>query len=91
MDLISRENLQNSIEKSLDNANLSEYEACVCVCDIYDKEIENAPTIAISALENSSQIIDALEKLKDETMDAIVKFGIEKSIECVKKILEENE
>ena len=44
---------------------------------------------AIKALENSSHIIDALEKLKDETMDGIVKFGIEKSIECVRKIEEE--
>lgn len=45
---------------------------------------------AIKALEHSSKIIDALEKLKDETLDAIVKYGIEKSIECAKKILEEN-
>lgn len=41
-------------------------------------------------IKSSSQIIDALEKLKDETMDAIVKFGIEKSIECIRKIEEEN-
>ena len=47
MDLISRENLQNSIEKALDNANLSEYEACACVCEIYDKEIENAQTMPL--------------------------------------------
>lgn len=45
---------------------------------------------AIKALENSSHIIDALEKLKDETLDGIVKFGIEKSIECVREIEEEN-
>lgn len=44
--------------------------------------------LAIKALENYSHIIDALEKLKDETLDGIVKFGIEKSIECVREIEE---
>lgn len=62
MDLISRENLQKSIEKALDNANLSEYEACVCVCEIYDKEIENAPTIEPQLSdEQIEKIADLLE------------------------------
>lgn len=53
-------------------------------------EKDEALLMAIKALEDSSHIIDALEKLKDESFDAIVKFGIEKSIECVRKIKEEN-
>lgn len=62
MDLISRENLQKSIEKALDNANLSECEACVCVCEIYDKEIENAPTIEPQLSdEQIEKIADLLE------------------------------
>lgn len=44
-DLISREALKKAIEKAFDKADLSEYEACVCVCEIYDKEIDNAPTV----------------------------------------------
>lgn len=36
----------------------------------------------------TNKIINALEKLKDETLDGIVKFGIEKSIECVREILD---
>ncbi len=45
-DLISREALKVAIEKEFEKANLSEYEACVCVCEIYDKCIDKAPTIA---------------------------------------------
>ena len=44
-DLISREALKAEIEKALDNADLSEYEACICVTSIYDKCIDNAPTV----------------------------------------------
>ena len=55
----------------------------------FDQSRRDAIDEAIKALENSSHIIDALEKLKDETLDGIVKFGIEKSIECVREIEEE--
>ena len=44
-DLISREALKKAIEEAFEKANLSEYEACVCVCEIYDKQIDNAPTV----------------------------------------------
>ena len=46
-DLISREALKKTIKEAFDKANLSEYEACVCVCEIYDKEIDNAPTVEV--------------------------------------------
>ena len=55
----------------------------------FDQSRRDAIDEAIKALELSSHIIDALEKLKDETLDGIVKFGIEKSIECVREIEEE--
>ena len=45
-DLISRDALKKAIEKAFEEVNLSEYEACVCVCEIYDKQIDNAPTVA---------------------------------------------
>ena len=43
-DLISREALKKEIQKELDKADLSEYEACICVTSIYDRLIDNAPT-----------------------------------------------
>ena len=64
-DLISREALKKAIEKAFDKANLSEYEACACVCEIYDKEIDNAPT-ALFPL--TVQIID---KVTDEDIENI--------------------
>lgn len=46
-DLISREALKKAVDKEFEKANLSEYEACVCVCEIYDKCIDNAPTVIV--------------------------------------------
>lgn len=43
--LIDVNALKAEIEKTLDNAELSEYEACICVTSIYDKCIDNAPTV----------------------------------------------
>ena len=57
-DLISREALKKAIEKAFEEANLSEYEACVCVCEIYDKQIDNAPTVEL----NESVIQEVLNK-----------------------------
>ena len=57
-DLISREALKKAIEKAFEEVNLSEYEACVCVCEIYDKQIDNAPTVDIT----EEQAIDKLHK-----------------------------
>ena len=45
MRLINADALKAEIEKTLDNADLSEYEACICVTSIYDKAIDNAPTV----------------------------------------------
>lgn len=45
MKLIDADALKDAIEKAFEKANLSEYEACVCVCEIYDKQIDNAPTV----------------------------------------------
>ena len=50
-DLISRSALKVAIEKELDKANLTEYEACICVTSIYDRVIDNAPTVDISGNE----------------------------------------
>lgn len=44
-DLISREALKKAIDKEFEKADLSDYEACSCVCEIYDKCIDNAPTV----------------------------------------------
>ena len=44
-DLISRGALKEEIQKELDKADLSEYEACVCVTSIYDRLIDNAPKV----------------------------------------------
>lgn len=44
-DLISREALKDEIQKELDKADLSEYEACICVTSIYDRLIDNAKTV----------------------------------------------
>jgi len=46
-DLISREALKKAIEQAFETADLSEYEACICVSEIYDKEIDNAPTVEL--------------------------------------------
>ena len=51
VDLISRSALKVAIEKELDKANLTEYEACICVTSIYDRVIDNAPTVDISGNE----------------------------------------
>lgn len=45
MRTIDADALKKTIDKELEKADLSEYEACVCVSDIYDKCIDNAPTI----------------------------------------------
>jgi hypothetical protein len=45
MRLIDADELKKAIEKSFEKANLSEYELCICVCEIYDKCIDNAPTV----------------------------------------------
>ena len=45
-----------------------------------------ATLLAIKALEDSSHIIEALEELKDDTLDALVSFGVEKSIDCIKNM-----
>lgn len=45
IDLINREELKKVIDKEFEKAYLSDYEACSCVCEIYDKCIDNAPTI----------------------------------------------
>lgn len=47
MRLIDADALKEAIKESFDKANLSEYEACVCVCEIYDKEIDNAPSVEV--------------------------------------------
>ena len=44
-DLISREALKKAIDLEFEKADLSEYEACICVTSIYDKCIDNAPTV----------------------------------------------
>jgi hypothetical protein len=45
MRLIDADELKKAIEKNFEKANLSEYESCICVCEIYDKCIDNAPTV----------------------------------------------
>ena len=45
MRLIDADALKEEIQKELDKADLSEYEACICVTSIYDKTIDNAKTI----------------------------------------------
>lgn len=53
----------------------------------YDIEIYNeAIKVAIKSLEDSSHIIDALEKLNDDTINGLIKLGIEKSIDCIKNL-----
>jgi hypothetical protein len=49
-------------------------------------ELCEAYEMAIKALENSSHIIEALEELKDDTLDELVSFGVEKSIDCIKNM-----
>ena len=43
--LIDADALKKAIEKEFYNADLSDYEACECVCVIYDKIIDNSPTV----------------------------------------------
>ena len=45
MRLIDADELKKAIDKEFEKADLSEYEACSCVCEIYDKCIDNAPTV----------------------------------------------
>jgi hypothetical protein len=54
-DLISRSALKVAIEKELDKANLTEYEACICVTSIYDRVIDNAPTVEEKSYEMGYQ------------------------------------
>ena len=60
-DLISREALKKAIEQAFETADLSEYEACICVSEIYDKEIDNAPTVELEKAKES-EIIKAYTK-----------------------------
>lgn len=72
MRLIDADALKTEIEKTLDNADLSEYEACICVTSIYDKCIDNAPTVEpeVKKVPIASVTFDT-EKLKELT-DGIV-------------------
>ena len=54
-DLISREALKVAIEKELDKADLTEYEACICVTSIYDRVIDNAKTVEEKSYEMGYQ------------------------------------
>lgn len=45
MRLIDADKLKKAIDKEFEKADLTDYEACSCVCEIYDKCIDNAPTI----------------------------------------------
>ena len=61
---------------------VSEYEDYQDCVALYDEAIE----VAIKALEDLSHIIEALEELKDDTLDELVSFGVEKSIDCIKNM-----
>ena len=47
MRLIDADELKKAIDKEFEKADLTDYEACSCVCEIYDKCIDNAPTVAV--------------------------------------------
>lgn len=47
MRLIDADALKDEIQKELNKADLSEYEACICVTSIYDRLIDNAPTVEL--------------------------------------------
>ena len=67
MRLIDADALKAEIEKALDNAGLSEYEACICVTSIYDKCIDNAQTfIWCSATPEGLPLMDLRERPKGE-------------------------
>jgi len=44
-DLISRSELKAEIQKALDRAELTDYEPSVVICEVYDRCIDNAPTV----------------------------------------------
>lgn len=47
MRLIDADALKKAIDKEFEKADLTDYEACSCVCEIYDKCIDNAPTVEV--------------------------------------------
>ena len=49
--LIDADALKKAIDKEFEKADLTDYEACSCVCEIYDKCIDNAPTVEDCSLE----------------------------------------
>ena len=70
-DLISREALKKEIQKELDKADLSEYEACICVTSIYDRVIDNAPTLIwCSETPDGLPLMDMRERPKGEWEDS---------------------
>lgn len=72
-DLISREALKEAIEKAFETADLSEYEACICVSEIYDKEIDNAPTV------EECKIIDGLNNEIDDLSENLAWYVNERN------------
>lgn len=44
-DLISKSELKAEILKALDKGNLTDYEPSAVICEIYDRCIDNAPTV----------------------------------------------
>ena len=75
MRLIDADALKAEIEKALDNAGLSEYEACICVTSIYDKCIDNAQTfIWCSATPEGLPLMDLRERPKGNWIDNKVAF-----------------
>lgn len=68
-DLISREALKEAIDKEFEKANLSDYEACSCVCEIYDKCIDNAPTVELQMGRMTNGVIIPIERPQGEWID----------------------
>ena len=79
-DLISRDALKKEIQKELDKADLSEYEACICVTSIYDRLIDNAPTVDNPYQEGHIDGMLQAEKLYarpvGEWIDKLYNFGL---------------
>lgn len=76
-DLISREALKKAIDKEFEKADLSDYEACSCVCEIYDKCIDNAPTVEptiepiCEVKFDKEQLQEIVDKVKAEVLASV--------------------
>ena len=74
-DLISRSELKAEILQALDRADLTDYEPSAVICDIYDRCIDNAPSVVINPFAIVNFDKDELNRIVDERVIEPIKNG----------------